>query len=162
MIAAEELREILDYSPETGHFYWRQSQNAVHSGQIAGCMHHSGYRVINIKQRQYQAHRLAWLYVHGFWPPEQIDHINRVKDDNRIANLRLATRSQNMMNRNLRNKAGYRGVHRNSKSTGYNAYIKRNGRSTYLGYFETAEQAYEARLKAERKLFGEFAPQIAA
>ena len=97
----EELHQLLDYNPETGEFFWKSCPaKKIKFGQKAGsiCKIH-GYVLIGIKKKQYRAHRLAWLYVHGKWPYPEIDHINRVKTDNRIANLREADRSMNNLNR---------------------------------------------------------------
>lgn len=97
----EELHQLLDYNPETGKFFWKVNMRGkVKIGTKAGCVCKiHGYELINIKNKQYRAHRLAWLYVHGKWPNPEIDHINRVKTDNRIANLREADRSMNNLNR---------------------------------------------------------------
>lgn len=96
----EELHQLLDYNPETGEFFWKVNSRCIKSGSKAGCVCKvHGYQHINIKNKRYKAHRLAWLYVHGKWPHPEIDHINRVKTDNRIANLREADRSMNNLNR---------------------------------------------------------------
>jgi len=96
----EELHQLLDYNPETGEFFWKVNSRCIKVGQKAGyvCKTH-GYEHIFINKKQYRSHRLAWLYVHGKWPEPEIDHINRVKTDNRIANLREADRSMNNLNR---------------------------------------------------------------
>lgn len=97
----EELHQLLEYNPETGEFFWKSCvSKRIKVGQKAGsiCKIH-GYELIGIKNKQYRAHRLAWLYVYGKWPNPEIDHINRVKTDNRIANLREADRSMNNLNR---------------------------------------------------------------
>src|ERR1700719_1662744 len=98
----DRLRELLSYDPETGVFRWlvRKRQN-VKAGDVAGSFDGCGYCKISIDRRAYKAHRLAWLYMTGEWPPAEIDHINMNRADNRFANLRLATRHQNMANQRL-------------------------------------------------------------
>jgi hypothetical protein len=94
-LTAERLREILGYDPETGLFTRLVRTGRIRAGEVAGTAHSRGYRSIVIDGRVYLSHRLAWLYVHGEWPPEQIDHINRNRADNRLVNLRAAKQSQN-------------------------------------------------------------------
>lgn len=96
------LLELLHYDPDFGEF-----RNRVRRGQIGlagfrtASEHGRGYRTLKVDGRKYLAHRLAWFYVHGEWPPRglEIDHVNRVRDDNRISNLRVVTRSENNRNR---------------------------------------------------------------
>src|SRR4029450_2313606 len=112
-LTAERLRELLDYDPETGDFTWKVNRRCVRSGSVAGnvnCV--DGYCYIGVDARRYHAHRLAWLYIKGAWPNDQIDHINGNKADNRFANLRQATHSQNQANggRYSNNASGYNGV----------------------------------------------------
>ena len=97
-VSAERLRQLLDYAPETGRFYWRKQRGSAAAGSEAGTWHSHGYRVINIDGVAYYAHRLAWLYVHGEHPAGEIDHINAIPADDRIANLRQCSRSENARN----------------------------------------------------------------
>ena len=94
MITQEELKELLDYNPETGLFTWNVYNN-IKNKTTAGTFN-DGYIQIKIKQKIYQAHRLAWLYVYGEWPKGQIDHINGIRDDNRIENLRDVTNRETL------------------------------------------------------------------
>jgi hypothetical protein len=97
---AEQLRVLIEYSPETGEFVWKVSPGKnTPIGSVAGSITSKGYRVIKILGRRLPAARLAWLYVHGEWPPELMDHRNGVRDDDRIANLRPCTNSENGQNR---------------------------------------------------------------
>lgn len=152
----EDLRERLNYDPDTGVFTWKVSMKRL-IGKRAGTLQH-GYLVITVSingvRQSYLAHRIAWLYVHGEWPLKQIDHINGCRDDNRIANLREATAAQNIIN-SQRKRSGLRGVQK--RWGGYLAYIQHSGRQCYLGSFPTAEEAHAAYRDAARKLHGEFA-----
>ena len=102
-LTAEKLRETLRYDPETGLFFWRcNRQGGAKAGTIAGCFDAGGYVRVTCLGRTYPAHRLAWLYVTGMWPTNEVDHINGDRSDNRWANLRAAESSQNSMNRAVR------------------------------------------------------------
>lgn len=159
-LSPEQLRSVLDYNPTTGLFRWRDHIKHWRAGLQAGTRspaEGNGYVCLAIKTdgktRLYKAHRLAWLYVHGEWPDGQIDHINGVKHDNRIENLRVATNQQNCLNRAIRadNKSGYKGVSWNKRSGRWLVHISVNGRIKHVGLFEHIEDAVEAyRLSAER------------
>lgn len=157
MITAEELRRILDYDPETGIFRWKQKIcKKVTIGAIAGHVDRIwGYRRIRIKNRYYRASRLAFLYIYERWPIE-IDHINHQQDDDRIVNLREATRLENC--RNMRghvdNKSGFKGV--TQKRNKWRSTIRADGRQVYLGVYGTKEEAYAAYCEASKKYHGEF------
>jgi hypothetical protein len=98
-LTQQRLHELLHYDPSTGAFTWRVAPNRrIIAGSVAGVTETNGYRRIRIDGRQYGAHRLAWLYMHGEFPPNDIDHINRTRDDNRSTNLRAVTRKENMTN----------------------------------------------------------------
>lgn len=156
-----QLKEQLSYCPETGVFTWIAAKPKVHIGMVAGGYTKKGYVVINVFGTKYPAHRLAWLYVHGSFPPHTIDHINGIKDDNRIANLRKATVSEN--NQNLRkanrsNKScGLLGATWVPREASWQAQIGIGGKKKNLGYYPTAQLAHEAYVKAKRELhpFGE-------
>jgi hypothetical protein len=156
-IDAARLREVLAYCEETGVFTWKVSNsNRAKVGGVAGCIHVSGYRVINVDGCAYKAHRLAWLYVHGEWPVADIDHINGVRDENRIANLRSVTRSVNQQNlRAARGdtNTGVLGVYKtDKKSKPYRSCIKVDGKDRHLGNFPTIELAQFAYLAAKRQV----------
>ena len=154
MITQERLKEILDYNPETGDFVWRVTlSNKVVAGSVAGSATSQGYLRITIGETEYRAHRLAWLYVHGEWPKRQIDHINRDKTDNRIANLRDVSASVNCANRGHQNKTGLRGARRNFNGR-FQSAIKQCGKMKHLGYFDTAEEAHEAFKRAHIAIYG--------
>lgn len=152
------VKRYLKYEPETGFFTWIASPaNRVRTGSRAGSKSASGYRYIYVKGKAYSEHRLAWLYTQGCWPAGHIDHKNRILDDNRLENLREATRSQNQANRvAARNsKSGVKGVHRHGRK--WVAHIQRDHTQVYLGTFETSGEASAAYQSAAHSLFGEFA-----
>src|SRR5258708_31493380 len=127
-ITAKRLRELLDYVPETGLFYWRQQRGSAAVGREAGVQAPRGYRLIRIDTRRYFAHRLAWLYVHGKHPAREIDHVNGNPADDRIANLRQCSRFENNRNVSARNATGFKGICREQgrRSTKWYARISRN------------------------------------
>ena len=151
-ITAEQLREILDYSAETGVFIWRiRPSKSVKAGNIAGNINKVGYSTLGIQGKIYKAHRLAWLYIRGTWPVGLIDHINGIKADNRFENLRdvgAEGNSQNIRKPNRRNKSGFMGViwYQNK----WRASMSVNGKSKWLGDYSTPEEAHQAYLNAKR------------
>lgn len=154
-LSQEKLKELLHYDPLSGVFTWKQQVNSnALAGSVAGCQSGWGYWRIAICGRQYLAHRLAWLYVHGEMPSGEIDHINRNKTDNRIANLRSVSRSVNQQNNGLRadNKSGFVGVHWHSSKQRWRAVITLNGKKHRLGNFTTKEAAAEAYAEAKARL----------
>lgn len=155
-LTAQELRELLHYDPETGVFTNRVQRNYnAPAGAVAGAIDKcAGYRQIRIKGRIYRAHRLAWIYVHGQWPTADIDHYNGVLDDNRISNLRDVSQSVNMQNRQNARRSGSSGeigVHWVKQRNKWSAQISINGKSTYLGYYVTKEEA-RAAYRAAKKI----------
>ena len=119
-----------------------------------------GYVVISLGRESYKAHRLAWLVTYGEWPDEDIDHVDRDKSNNKIVNLRKASRSMNCANVGLRshNTSGYRGVSFNAQWGRWFAQIIVGGEKRFLGYFESAEKASEAYVLAAKEAFGEYFP----
>jgi len=147
----ERLRELLEYDPETGVFIWKTGRGSVKAGSVAGSKEANGYVRIRCDGGRYMAHRLAWLYVHGEFPPEEIDHINGVRDDNRLRNLRCVSRTENTRNQRLsnRNTSGITGVHWDKKAGKWRA----KARGLRLGFFNCkATAGYVAR--RWRKLSG--------
>ena len=141
------LREVLDYNPETGIFYWKfGNKRNTKANQIAGSIHPEGYRFIWIKDKHHRAHRLAWLYVFNEFPILQIDHINGNKDDNRIVNLRQATHSENQQN-----KHSSKGYSWHKRKQRWEAYIRISGKKLTLGYFENENDAKLARATAKQE-----------
>jgi hypothetical protein len=159
-LTAERLREVLDYDPATGEFRWKvATSNGVRVGQVAGTTNNHGHTTILVDKVRYYAHRLVWLYVNGKFPDLDIDHIDRNPANNRLANLREATDSQNQGNsrRPRHNKSGFKGVHWNSSKKKWCAGINIGDRHVKLGAFATPEEAHAAYVFAARAHFGEFA-----
>lgn len=153
-LTAERLRELLTYAPETGVFKWNAGGKGRRLDRVAGGLHPTlGYWYIGVDRVKYPSHRVAWLYMTGKWPEHEIDHINGVRSDNRWANLRAATKSQNMQNvRKQRDrKSQYLGVSRHSCDR-WVAYITVDGKRKHLGLFRAEKEAYEAHLRAKREL----------
>lgn len=155
-LTAEELRSLYSYDPETGLF-WSLKYN-----RTVGYVDSRGYVVVEPKGIQFRAHRLAWLYMTGEWPANQIDHINGVRNDNRWSNLRAATNAENGQNQKIRsdNRSGYTGVRWHSVNRKWQVSIKANGRR-HFWYFDDQQSAIEARLKAEADMFTHAPARIA-
>jgi hypothetical protein len=151
-ISAEYVRERLDYDQSTGLFTWRVAQKPFIGKQAGNVRKKDGYVVVVLNARQISAHRLAWIYVHGAWPTRDLDHINRDRTDNRIANLRLSCDAENGQNKGLarNNKSGARGVHWCKTYNKWRAVIRVNWKLKHIGRFDTvaeAKAAYDAAAK---------------
>jgi hypothetical protein len=160
MITQAELKEVLDYNPDTGVFTWKKTVNSrAVIGSIAGHQDYNVYIQISIYGKKYRAHSLSFLYMTGEWPKELVDHINQIKDDNRWSNLREATVSQNNINskKQKNNKSGYRGVYWDSKNKIWRVQIKYKSKHKYLGRYTDIKEAAEVYKKAALELYGEFA-----
>jgi hypothetical protein len=145
----EHVVSVLSYDPDTGVFIRKSN------GNVAGTVNYkNGYRYISVKCQRYLAHRLAWFFIHKEWPPEDMDHINGKRDDNRLINLRLATRSQNLANKlSGRNTGLPKGVHFMKNRGTWNAKIN----NKHIGAFRSVEEAAEAYRSEAIRIFGEFA-----
>jgi hypothetical protein len=156
------LKELLHYDPETGLFRWLVKFSRQQPDGAAGTKDAYGYLLIRVERRLYKAHRLAWLYVHGAWPTKGIDHINRVRDDNRIANLREACQSLNTMNQGARanSRSGVTGVVWKEDRQKWYAQIRIGYRMVHLGVFKNKNDAAAARKKAEDAFFSGYATGV--
>ena len=144
----EELKELVSYVPETGLFVrLKRTSNRIEVGQSAGWKDAYGYLNISLHGKKWKAHRLAWLYVYGDFPKQEIDHINGIKDDNRISNLRDVNRLTNELNKGKQanNTSGFKGVSLQKQSGKWEAYICCNGKKKSLGVYATPEIASKAR-----------------
>lgn len=146
-----KLVELFSFDNETGEFHHKVPAGHFHK--------ENGYRYITIGGKQYLAHRLAWLYVYGEWPPQLIDHIDGNRSNNRPANLRKATYSQNAANAKLhtRNTSGIKGVSYDKTKDRWQATITVNNKQLHLGRFKTKEEAKAAYMAAAKMHQGEFA-----
>jgi hypothetical protein len=154
--------ERLKYDPETGLVRWISSPRpAVRAGAEAGRVKDDGYRHIGLCYQNYATHQIAWFLHTGEWPALQIDHKNGIKTDNRIANLRQVTHSENQQNKRLaqgNSRSGLLGAHWHVATRVYRARIKLNGKQVYLGEFKTAEEAHACYLRAKLRLHPAFHP----
>ena len=155
MLTHERAKECFNYDPETGEIRWAAKvARKVVPGTIAGTITVYGYRQIRFQGRFYKAHRIAWLISTGRWPPDEIDHINGDRADNRLANLREATSAENKQNLAKRtdNKTGFTGVYFEKRVGLWEARVMKNGRSYGAGYYETREQAAAAYARKKREI----------
>lgn len=147
-----QLKEILRYDPKTGLFVWLINPSPkVKIGDMAGSVTAHGYVQVGINGFKYTAHRLAWLYVYGKFPPHQTDHVNHTKTDNRIENLRAVTNQENQQNKLLQanNTSGKVGVGWHKGTKRWRAYIKIGQKTISLGYYLEFKAAVKSRLEAE-------------
>jgi hypothetical protein len=149
-----QLMEILDYDPETGKFTWKKSRGRARAGDTAGSVNKDGYVVIG---KEY-AHRLAFLFMTGCIP-SLVDHRDLDTGNNRWRNLRAATKAGNSINRGISkaNSSGLKGVSWHAGAGKWQAHIRAEGRSIYLGLFDSAASAHEAYMRAATKYHPEFA-----
>lgn len=143
-ITQDRLKEVLTYDPETGCFTWNIQRGRCKSGSIAGCIHKGGYLQIRIDEQSFLAHRLAFLYMTGAMPDE-VDHIDHIRTNNKWANLRPSNRIANQKNQSLfsTNKSGCAGVRLEDGK--WRAKIS----TKHIGRFESYEDAVKARKHAE-------------
>jgi len=137
-----EFRQYLQYTPETGDFIWvKNLGKKIKQGKVAGSFDKDGYVVVVFKTKVYKSHRLAWYLYYGKWPTGQIDHINGIRNDNRIINLRDVTSQGNNLNtkRHRENKVKYYNLHKPSNTWRVTKQI--NGKQKNFGYFKTEELA---------------------
>ncbi len=157
MLSVEDVRKFFNYDPETGLITWRvkRSQN-VRIGDLCGYARSNGYLHVGFAYGLHYAHRIAWMHFHGEEAPEYVDHIDGNRANNRIANLRAATRAlnaQNVRRAYSNNKSsGLLGVYWRKIERRWQAKIQLNKKSYDLGFFDTKEAAHEAYLRAKREL----------
>ena len=159
-LSVKQLFDYLNYDPKTGVFTWKVDMGRGGKiGDVAGNVNHRGYRSIWIKGLYFYAHRLAWAMSYGEWPQLFVDHINQSKSDNRICNLRQASRSENLFNhgRNKNNTSGVKGVTFCKRDNKWRAQIRIDSKTFNLGRFVTKKEAAEAYIKRAKQHRGEFA-----
>lgn len=139
--------DLLSYDKDTGIFRWKKDLRAVSAGDVAGCKDKDGYTVIFTGGKAFKAHRLAWLFVYGEMPSGTIDHINRVRDDNRICNLRIASIQQQAQNKNKHrnNRSGYPGIFWSMSKRKWQAQITYKNKRYHVGLFDDIKEAKRQR-----------------
>lgn len=179
-IDTDLLRALLEYDPETGGLTWKERPinmfqdrggrysaewcqkkfNNKHAGKPAfACMSSAGYLVGGILGKVYSAHRVAWAIHYGAWPEQDLDHVNRVRADNRIVNLREASVSLNSHNKTMKNSSPYTGVNYFKPTGKWTATVSKDRKIHRLGTFSCPREAAVARDKKARELYGEDAFQ---
>lgn len=157
--SAADVRDALNYDPETGVFRWAKSRGRMPAGTVAGSPHGKGYIAIGFCGHILLAHRLAWLYVTGEWPRGEIDHRDMDKTNNAFHNLRDATSSQNKANKGVSDDSlsGIKGVTWHKPRAKWRARIQVGRQQKHLGLFDSIEAASAAYQAAAKLNFGEFA-----
>ena len=156
IIDVERIKSAVRYEPNTGHIVRVAGRKA---GCIAASRNTYGYVQVKIGPKSYAGHRLAWLLYYGEWPAGTIDHINGVKDDNRIENIRLADKAQQCWNKSApsHNTSGVKGVHWRKRYRKWQARIKKHGKRISLGHYLDIAEAAKKYDEAATELFGVFA-----
>ena len=156
MLTQQQLKEYLEY--RDGHLWWiKKSARCIKIDQQFGSYHDKGYRQGWFKGKMYKEHRLIWLIVYGRLPDKDLDHINGVKDDNRIGNLREATKSENLYNKKgIGGSSKYKGVSFNKQLQKYVAYASLNKKRYHLGTFECEIAAAKAYDEFANRNFGNY------
>lgn len=157
-----KIREKLAYDPETGQFTWLVSAGSVKAGDEASSTTTAGYGRVKIEGVYYYLHRLAWAFVHGDFPDSDLDHENLVKSDNRISNLRLATKAENQMNRGVpkNNASGCKGVTWNASRGKWSVRCAANGKRRHLGYFDDVAIATSVYRQHAPSIHGDFYKEV--
>lgn len=152
-LAAAFVRALFDYNPKTGELIWRRARPHVKAGTVAGTLN-KGYIQIGFCGELFRAHRLIWLYHYGKWPTQEIDHMNGIKTDNRIENLRDVSHHVNTINRKSFAKSGHLGVSLCPGNRWRARIVDGYGTRHHLGYFNTREEAVEAFKTAHADIHG--------
>ena len=158
LLSPEDVRFRLEYNSETGELFWKNSKMPKRNGTLAGGVRKDGYHVTSIDKVHYLSHRLAWCHFYGEWPNLLIDHINGIKTDNKISNLRLATKQENNFNSTMwkSNKSGHKGVFWSKKRQKWQVQATINYKNIYLGVFDNLDDASKAYKKYAEQNHGMF------
>lgn len=151
------LLEILHYDPETGEFRWRVNVSSTgRVGEVAGCRNAAGYVVLRLDRKLYLAHRLAFLYMEGRFPPNLVDHKDTDKANNRWANLRHSTQGENAQNKRAaqsnNRRSGLLGVYWSEQHGKWGAKAVVNRKQHHGGFHATPELAHQAYVDLKRRL----------
>lgn len=165
-LTADQIREVLDYNPDTGEFVWKSRPvemfpdrrsfsiwNTRYAGKASGCINNYGYLIIKVHGALRLSHRLAWILHHGSVDGIEIDHINHIRTDNRLCNLRAADTLTNRRNqsRHPANTSGVPGVFWLKESKNWRAIIGVDRKTEYLGVSDSFFEAVCMRKSAEAK-----------
>lgn len=158
LMSVGDIRDLIDYNPETGVLTAKANFSGRQAGSVIGSQTWQGYYAFSLFGKKCFAHRLAWLLHYGEWPSQPIDHINGIKTDNSIRNLRLCSLSQNQFNKPTQknNTTGVKGVYWNKRDKRYVASVQFNGKKYSAGHHKDIDSAKEAVMKLREKLAGEF------
>lgn len=158
LMSVGDIRDLIDYNPETGVLTAKVNFSGRQAGSVIGSQTWQGYYAFSLFGKKCFAHRLAWLLHYGEWPSQPIDHINGIKTDNSIRNLRLCSLSQNQFNKPTQknNTTGVKGVYWNKRDKRYVASVQFSGKKYSAGHHKDIESAKEAVMKLREKLAGEF------
>lgn len=152
------LRELLIYQPETGQLHNAVRRGRAQKGQLVTLHTSDGYLRVTVLRRTLLAHRVAWAMHYGEWPKGELDHVNGVRDDNRIDNLREATSQENSMNRGKyrNNTSGYKGVTWDASRSKWLVAVSKGGKREHVGRYDDLEVAVCAYKTRARILHGGF------
>lgn len=149
----QHLNDLLQYDPIQGLIFWKQNRgNGIKAGDQAGFIHHTGYKEIEVSGKSYRYHRVCWFLQHGCEPDGQIDHINGDRCDNRIKNLRVVTNRNNSRNRMYHRQGKLIGACFVKRKNNWMSSIRINGKNTFLGYYDTEQQASDAYVKRSKEI----------
>ena len=159
-VTQDRLKELVHYDPASGIFTRiKDAGPNAKAGAVVGCKNSKGYLQVVIDGKHYKLHRLAFLYIAGSFPENEVDHINRDRCDNRWSNLRAATKSQNLRNvgPHKTNKSGYKGVCWRKDMSKWTAQIRADGKVRHLGFFDDPKEAHAAYARAAEQYSGAYA-----
>tara|TARA_R110002126_G_scaffold88499_3_gene212068 strand:+ start:735 stop:1241 length:507 start_codon:yes stop_codon:yes gene_type:complete len=156
MIDQETVKKLFYYDAESGMLLWRYgNKRNVKPWQEAKALNGNGYVCVKIQGKNYPVHRIIWVYVHGTFPEQDIDHKNRIRNDNRLCNLRVVSRTDNCQNISLpsHNKSGHIGVSWFKNHNCWTVYVKVNKKNKWLGYYKNLDDAIAARKAGEKQYY---------
>ena len=162
MIDQELVKKLFYYDAASGMLIWRNGNGRnVKPWQQAKALNGNGYFTVKIQNKNYPVHRIIWLYVNGNFPSQEIDHKNRIRNDNRLCNLRAVSRIDNCQNISLprHNKSGHIGVSWFKKQKSWTVYVKVNKKNKWLGYYKNLDDAVVARKAGEAQYYN--LPEVA-